>query len=252
MFDLSFKSYSDIAQKRCSEIVKESLDAADLSVIESDICSRHVKFLVPLLKSRYEIGFLTNLYYQMCLKIGLCSNTLIHYYFLMSDRQYMYLNSRPRENMRLYRSSTVLYNTIFNIRPLESYDLKECFGISVKKIQKTTPNNISSYRRVHLIWLEPRLDVINTLNPRSLVEFRFLVTQMMQKRRGLVVSFLDKFFDNFRSEIYRLGISEATRSGDLDKDQYYKLYLYLRSRKDYKNSTFLQAAACADENILSL
>ena len=188
----------------------------------------------------------------MCLRLGLCSNSLIHYYFLMSDRQCLYLNSRHSENMALYRSSTVLYNTIFKIRTLESYDLRNCFGISIRKIQKTAANRNPSYKKVHLLWLEPRLDVISSLSPRSLVEFRFLVTQMMQKRRCLVVTFLDKFFNDFREDLFQLGIDETTQSGDLDKEQYYKLYLYLRNREDYSRSTFLQAAAQAEDNMISL
>lgn len=239
-----------MAQKRCSDLVRGSLEVNNSS---NETCDRHhVKFLVPLLKSRYEVGFLRNLYYQISLRIGLCANTLVHYHFLMSDRQYAYFVAKPGQNMRLYRSSTILYNTIFNIRRLESFDLETCFGINVRKIQNTAQINIPSYRKVHLVWLEPRLDVINNLNSRSLVEFRFLVTQMMHKRRMLVVSFLDKWFENFRDDIGQLGINDTTRSGDLEKDQFFKLYLYLRSREDYKKSTFLQAAAQAEESILSL
>lgn len=248
LFDLSYKTHSDIAQKRCAEIVK----AADSSLGKSLICDRHVKLLVPLLKSKYEAGFLRNLYYQVCLRLGLCSNSLVHYYFLMSDRQHAYLVARPRENMRLYRSASVLYNTIFNLRTLESYNLEKCFGINVKKIQNTAANNIASYRKVHLVWFEPRLDVINTLTPRSLIEFRFLVTQMMHKRTGLVVKFLDRFFDDFRKDLSLIGIEDSTRSGDISKEQYYKLFIYLKDRPDYKNSTFLQAVASAEENVLSL
>jgi hypothetical protein len=211
-----------------------------------------VKFLVPLLKSRYESGFLRTLYYQMCLRLGLCSNLWIHYYILMSDRQHAYLKAKPCEDMRLYRSSSVLYNTIFNVRTLESYDLQDCFGIPIRKIQKTSATNNASYRKVHLVCLEPQRDRLNQLDPRAFIEFRFLVTQMMHKRTGLVVTFLDRFFDNYRDDIRQLGVEESTRSGDLSKEQYYRLFLYLKSRMDYKNSTFLQAAARAEENVFSL
>lgn len=258
LFDLSYKTWNDGAQERCASIVSESLknklhdnDAA-ISDGDTDRRDNLVKLLVPLLKSRYESGFLKTLYYQMCLRLGLCSNSLIHYYILMSDRQHAYLEAKPCENMRLYRSSSVLYNTIFDVKTLDSYDLQKCFGITIRKLQKTSATNNDSYRKVHLVCLEPRLDVLKQLDPRAFIEFRFLVTQMMHKRTGLVVSFLDRFFDNYKDDIRLLGIEESTRSGDMDREQYYKLFLYLKNRSDYKNSTFLQAAARAEENVFSL
>jgi hypothetical protein len=184
--------------------------------------------------------------------MGLCSNSWIHYYMLMSDRQHAYLRAKPCENMRLYRSSSVLYNTIFNVKTLESYDLEKCFGITIRKIQKTSATNNASYRKVHLVCLEPRQDVLRQLDPRAFIEFRFLVTQMMHKRTGLVITFLDRFFDNYKDDIRHLGIDGSTRSGDMSKEQYYTLFLYLKHREDYKNSTFLQAAARAEENVFSL
>lgn len=249
LFDLSYKTWNDDAQRRCVSIVRQSLP--DSREHDHD-CDGRIKILIPLLKSRYESGFLRALYYQMCLRLGLCSNSWIEYYMLMSDRQHAYLEAKPSEDMRIYRSSSVLYNTIFNVRTLESYDLEKCFGISIRKIQKTSATNNASYRKVHLVCLEPRTGVLEQLEPRAFIEFRFLVTQMMHKRTGLVVKFLDRFFDNFSHDIHHLGIEETTRSGDLSKDQYYKLFLYLKSREDYKNSTFLQAAARAEENVFSL
>uniref|UniRef100_A0A6G1SP28 Uncharacterized protein n=1 Tax=Aceria tosichella TaxID=561515 RepID=A0A6G1SP28_9ACAR len=256
LFDLSYKTWNDGAQERCASIVRESLDKLDDETRNPDgkvdNCDGRIKLLVPLLKSRYESGFLRALYYQMCLRLGLCSNAWIHYYILMSDRQHAYLEAKPCVNMRLYRSSSVLYNTIFNTKTLESYDLQKCFGIPIRKIQKTSATNNASYRSVHLVCLEPRQDVLKQLDPRAFIEFRFLVTQMMHRRTGLVVAFLDRFFDDYKGDIRHLGIEDSTRSGDMSKEQYFRLFLYLKNRADYKNSTFLQAAARSEENVFSL
>lgn len=240
MFDLSYKIYSDIAQKRCASIVTDQVEGGQ------------IKFLVPLLRSRYEAGFLRILYYQNCLRLGLSSNSWVSYYFLMSDRQHAYLYAQPSKNMRFYRSSTVLYNTIFDIKTLESYELENCFGINIKKLQKTSVNNNSAYKKVHLVWLEPRKDTIHQLEPRAFIEFRFLVTQMMHKPTGLTTKFLDRFFDNYKQDILQLGISESTRSGDLSQEQFYGLFLYLKRRGDYETSTFLQAAARAEDIVFTL
>lgn len=243
IFDLSYKTHNSIAQERCAEIVKETGDS-------SGGCDRAVKLLVPLLKSKYESGFLRSLYYQVTLRLGLFANTWVHHYLLMSDRQHAYLMAQPCKSMRLYRSSTVLCNTIFNIRTLESYDLAGCFGINVRKIQNTAAKKNASYQRVHLVWLEPRIDVISSSDARSFIEFRFLVTQMMHKRTCLVFDFLDKFFDDHRDDLSKFNIDADTRSGDLSKEQYYDLFLYLKNRHDYQNSTFLQAAVKAEESFL--
>lgn len=249
IFELSYKTYSDIAQKQCADIVQNGHDLTRKFWDDSDTSDKNVKLLVPLLMSRHEVGFLRHLYYQVCLRLGLCSNSFVHYYFLMSDRQQAYMEAKPGHNMRLYRSSSVLYNTIFDMKTLESYDLEKCFGINLRKIQKTAKANNASYKRVHLVLMKPNLDVINSLGPGALLEFRFLVTQMMQKRRVLVLEFLDRFFDNYKDDVAKVGINETTRAGDLSKEQYYQLFVYLNSRLDYRGSTFLQAVASGEETM---
>lgn len=218
---------------------------------EHSNCDKNVKLLVPLMKSRYESSFLKNLYNQMSLRIGLCSNTLIHCYFLMSERQFNYLIAKPGENFHLYRSSTILYNTIFNVHKLDVYDLKSCFEINLKKIQSTSHSNRTSYKNVYLVWLEPKVNIISKLDGKSLLEFRFLVNQMMQRRKCLVISSLERWFDNCSTHLEQYGITRSTRSGDLSIKQYYDLFMYLKNREDYKGSTFLQAVASTEENILS-
>lgn len=214
--------------------------------------SNIVKFLVPLLKSRYEAGFLRNLYYQFALNMGLCSNNFIHYYFLMSERQYNYLSAKPKEKFKHYRSTTVLYNTIFKIHPLDVFDLKECFDISIKSIQNTSKIHKSSYQKVYMIWLEPRLEIMTNSDSKSLIEYRFLINQLMHKRTSSISATLEKYFDNCGRDLSQMDISKESRSGDLTHEEYFRLFKYLRSREDYPQSTFLQAAAHADENILAI
>lgn len=204
---------------------------------------------MPLLKSKYESGFLRNIYYQMCLKIGLCSDTLVHYYFLISDRQYNYLVAKPKVNLRYYRSHTVLYNTIFNIHKLDSYDLGHCFQIPIREIQKTAQAKNSSYKDVHLLWLEPRLDVLGDDKSRFLLGFRFLVNQIMYKRTALVLPFVQQWFGDCTDDVFKLGITKSTKAGDLEIEQYYLLHKYLINRPDYKTSTFLEAAAMVEDNL---
>lgn len=187
----------------------------------------------------------------MCLKIGLCSDTRVHYYFLVSDRQYNYLVAKPKVNLRYYRSHTVLYNTIFNIHKLDSYDLNHCFRIPIKDIQKTAAANNSSYKEVHLLWLEPRLDVLKDQDSRSLLEFRFLVNQIMHKRTSLVLPHIRRWFEDCSDDVFKFGITESTRAGDMEVEQYYMLHRYLIDRLDYRSSTFLEAAAAVEENLNS-
>lgn len=185
----------------------------------------------------------------MCLKIGLCSDTLVHYYFLTSDRQYNYLIAKPKIDLRYYRSHTVLYNTIFNIHRLESYDLNNCFRIPIRDIQKTAQTKNSSYKEVHLLWLEPRLDVLGDQDSRFLLGFRFLVNQIMYRRRALILPIVQQWFGDCTDDVFRLGITDSTRAGDLEVEQYYMLHRYLINRPDYRNSTFLEAAASVEDNL---
>lgn len=79
-----------------------------------------------------------------------------------------------------------------------------------------------------------------------------MVSQLMYKRRAPVISKLEDWFDGLDDGLDRLGIAESTRSGDMEIERYLELYRYLSSRPDYRNSTFLQAASQAEENIDSL
>lgn len=177
----------------------------------------------------------------MCLRLGLCSQTFIHYYFLMSDRQFMYMNARPGEAFNHYRTSTVVYNTIFNVHKLESFDLQSCFEIELKKIQKTVSSRAPRYQQVHLVWLEPRLDILNSNSSNQMLEFRFLMTQLLHRRKALVLKEIQKWFDVDKAELLNMGIGSQTRSGDLDIKQYIKLFSYLKNQPNYKDSTFIEA-----------
>lgn len=252
MFDLLYKQHCDTAQTRCANLVKESLQLNHQAETSSEDKKPQVKFLVPLLKSKYEAGLLRVLYYQVALKLGLCSPTYIEYYFLMSDRQYNYLNAEPSKNLMVYRSSTVLFNTIFNIEALSSYDLSSGFGISLRKIQNTSNNNRQNYKKVHLVRLLPRIDILAKYDSRFMVEFRFFVMQLMHRRSETVTKFLRRWFDFLDSDIAYLGIDRSTRSGDLTKEQCLQLYCQMRSLPGHKNSTFLQAARQGEENVQAL
>lgn len=63
---------------------------------------------------------------------------------------------------------------------------------------------------------------------------------------------LENWFDDLGDGLESIGITGSTRSGDLHSNQYLELFKYLSNRRDYRQSTFLQAAACAEENINSL
>lgn len=243
------KKYCNESQRRCSTILKEMLENQSEEPSQNKGCDNQIKMLVPLLLSKHETGFLKNLYSQVSLRLGMCSSSVVDYYFLMSDREYNYLKAQPLKNLNLYRPSTVLNNTIFDHQVLDSFELKSCFGVSLNKIQKTSASTKSLYSMVHLVWLRPKLEVINKLEPENLLEFRFLINQVMHRRSGPVLPLLEKWFHDCGKDISYLGIDETTISGGLNSEQYYRLFLYLKSRPDYRNSTFLNAAACADENI---
>lgn len=252
LFDLLYKQHCDSAQTRCANLVSEALSYGSQANILEKERSQKVKFLVPLMKSKNEAGFLRSMYYQVTLKLGLCCSMYIQYYFLMSDRQYSLLNAIPSKNFWLYRSSTVLFNTIFNINSLNAYDLKSGFGISLRSIQNTSKKYRKNYELVHLVSLLPREDVLAQFDPRSLVEFRFFVMQLMFRRSRQVTRFLRQWFDYSDKDIAHLGIDECTRTGDLTKEQCLQLYCYMRSLRGYRDSTFLQAARQGEENVQAL
>lgn len=247
LIGLSIVLGDETAQKRCSDIVSENISLPS-SINEAHPTSQKVKFLVPLMNKKFEGVFLKSLYHQLSLRRGLCSNNLLEYYYLMSDRQFKFLDAKPSGDLRLYRSTTILYNTIFSMKSLETFDLATSFEIKLRKLQKTSSAaKRLPHHTVHLVRLKPRLDIIDALDARSLMEFRFLVNQMMVKRISLVLPFMKNWFKNCDQDIARLGITEKTRSGDLDKEQFLQIYMYLKERNDYRRSTFLQAVECYDE-----
>lgn len=243
----SFKASFNNTDNNCSDIVRESL-LIDGCISNHKNCDLNVNILIPLLLKKYESTFMTHLFYQFCLRIGLCQDVLVNYYILISHRHYKLLSARAGGNLNLYRRTSVLPNMIFNMHRLHTFNLKESFRIDLKKINQANYNikASSAQQQVHLLRLEPKQDFLDSMSPKSLLELKFLVTQMMAKRKTLVFKFLDRWFDDCEPFLTTIGITEATRSGDLNNEEYLRIFRYLQSKSSYKSSTFIHAVASCE------
>lgn len=237
----SYKSSLGTSSNVCASIVRENLGIqhGELNQIS---CDRDVKVLIPLMMKQYESSFMTHLFYQYCLKIGLCNDIFVHHYILLSNRQYKLLNAQVGGNLKLYRRISVLPNMLFKIHWLKTFDLKECFDIDLKNINERK-NADPSQRQVHLAWFEPKQEFLDSMEPASFLELKFLVTQMMERRTTFVYEFLERWFDGCGLYLSTLGITNSTRTGDLSYEDYQRIFAYLRARPNYKNSTFMHAVS---------
>lgn len=209
-------------------------------------CDIPIKIVIPLLRMKDEKFFMHNLYYQASLRVGFCSLPTIQYYMLLSDRQWMQLIAQPGHQYQ-YRSSSIFMNTVFNVTSLESLDLESSFEIKLRNLQTTARAKEMSYPNVHLVCLEPRASNIGLVQPRFLLHYKYLVTQMMYKRTNRVHKSLQNFFQRFDKDLTRMGISSDMRVSDLDPDLFFKLFVYLTRRPDYPNSNL---ANIADREII--
>lgn len=239
LVDLAYKPYTDEVHQKYHRIAKSC-------------SSSQVNFLIPLLPSKLEVGFLKHLYDHVALKLGLFSTSIVHYYMLMSGRQYAYLEAKAGSNFSSYRNMSVLINTLFEVSKMDSFDLKESFGISLRNIQTTSKSRKDLYKEVHLVHLNPRHAVIKAAQGKSLIEYRFLVNQLMYRRKNLALPIIEQWFGDCRDEILQFGVTPTTRSGDLDWVQYYNLHRFLRGMANYKGSLFLQAAERSEHELASI
>lgn len=242
-----YELYDTEAQRRCADIVRDNSSQIERSPekeLKSDRDAQ-IKFLIPLMKRNSEIGTLKNIFYQVAFRLGLCTNTFVQYYFLMSDRQYRYLISLPSKNLKLYRSETVLYNTLFTINHLGTYDLREDFGLSLHTIQRAKHTETD----VHLVHMKPREDIICRFDPSFMAEFRFFVVQGMFHPTRRVATFIRSWFDISEKDCAHIGIHKKTRIGDMTKEQFLLLFCFLRDLPYYKDTTFVSAAKQSEESL---
>lgn len=175
---------------------------------------------------------------------------------LVSGRQFMYLNSKPSGNLQFYRSSSVLFSTVFDLELLHTMDLREAFDITLRRIQQTKISEdhprSSLYNQVHLVKITPKANIFEIFTPNGLLEFRFLVNQCMQSRRLNVIPFMERWFSNCTDDLYRMGFGNPKRFGDMTCDDLLRLYAYISSRQDYHMSTLQAAASVIETSIEQL
>lgn len=207
-----------------------------------------VKILIPLQRDKHEAGLLRSLYYQATLKTGLFSIINPICYLLISDRYFNILSAKPGHKLTLYRPGSVLYNSVFNMNKIDSFDLEKSFGLSLKKIQRATQGQNLENPKVHMIRVEPKSEIIDSLSPQCFLEFRFLVSQLMARRKALVLPSLEKWLDIDQEDIKKINIDKSQRTGDLNHEHYLRLFMYIRKLPNYRGSVFMQAAMQSDEN----
>lgn len=191
---------------------------------------------------------MAHLFYQFCLRVGLCQDVLVNYFMLVSHRHHKLLSAQAGANLSIYRRTSVLPNMIFKMHWLQTFDLRDCFNVDLRRINHTSQNLRSnpSHQQVHLVWLEPNLKFLDSMEPQSFLELKFLIAQMMAKRKALVSNFLDKWFDGCDPYLSTIGITKETRSGDLKGEDFLRIFLHLRGLPSYKSSTFIHAVSSCE------
>lgn len=202
----------------------------------------NVKYLIPLRSFKGEMTLLNHLYDHTVLRIGLYADDIFpQYYILMTSRRLSIIEALSEEkNLRLYRSLSIAFNTLFKIEKLLSFDLKDTFELQRRQIRTSKALDSSD---IHMVRLKPRRDILDSNQAESLMEYRYFVRQLMSKPTGKLSPTLNKLFMIGHSDLLvrEFGITDKTRTGDLSRDSYWKLYLYVRSLPVYQTSLFMQA-----------
>lgn len=250
LFDLSYKIQDDEAQTRFSEVVQ----SGRLSAEKTSGCScrgSSVKLVWPLIQGKYESSTLRNIYYQAALRLGPYSDTFVDYYLLLSDRLYSNLSAKPGGNLVNYRGKSVFHSTFFKLHSLDQFNLKNCFNIGLHRIQSTAKSNNSLYENVHWVRWEPNVERINEVGPNFMIEYKFFVHQIMSKRTALVMPSVENWFRGCRRDLYEIGLTDKTTVGQVNVEQFFKLFKYLRSRPDYESSPLRQVIAMTETTSFS-
>lgn len=235
---LSLQTYSNEAQGRCSEIMKASCENLNKFPREK---TGNVKYLLSLRSFKADMSLLNYLYDHTTLKLGLyANNTYPIYYLLMTNRRLSFLQSKSSDkNLKLYKPISVSFNTIFNIQDLLSFDLKDTFELRRNQIHKIKNHKNSD---IHLVRLEPNKQLIESVSSQWLQEYKFFVKQLMIKPRSKTLPTIGKWFKVDKKHISSVfNINENSKNGDMEYEQYWKLYMYLRRLPFYKKSVFSQA-----------
>ncbi|RWS17741.1 dimethyladenosine transferase 2: mitochondrial-like isoform X3 [Dinothrombium tinctorium] len=151
-----------------------------------------VKMIIPLTPI-IETKFLRPLFIQMAHLTGIftCGRAQILTFVSCYEYSYMKGNAEQR-NLNNYRSSSVLYNTFFDVEFLAEVPW-DCFepkiGTNSNKLKK---QKVSS---AFMVRLTPRKDLPEKLPTIYWLDYIFFVQQAMTKRTAYILAFLELVVD---------------------------------------------------------
>lgn len=228
------------ANEICSSLIKNSSHTLNRYPLYKP---GNIKIMIPLQRDKFEAGFMRSIFEQLCYRLGTFSEFTPLYYSLMSEKYYNCLSARPGCNLKIYRNVSVLYNSIFKIDKIESFDLSTSFGLNLRQVQRAQRISLENEPQVHLVRFEPKMEVVKSMSSQALLEYRFFVSQLMFSRRAFMIPSIKKLFDiEDRYIIRELRLNEHHRTGDLSFEQYLRIFHLLRQHPNYNDSLFIQAA----------
>lgn len=220
------------SENLAARVAAKALDhtTSNEPVARDNYRGRNLKMLIEA--SQRGTTLLKNIYYQSILRVGYCAYCPVHYYLILPSNINNYLQANKTALLNKFRSTTVIFNALFDIEYLDSFEAVEDFGL---KKQAT----------LHLTSLMPKLDVLDDLGADKLLEFYVMISQVMTHRRRILIDAINNWYVNGSECMRHLGIDESVRVGDIGPDQYLKLFKQLRDSPEYEQSNF---KLCYEQN----
>ncbi|KAF8794448.1 26S proteasome non-ATPase regulatory subunit like protein [Argiope bruennichi] len=218
-FDDDSVSYLDAFFKDVPKLSwEEGAPFRIFSIISNKKSIRFSRFLLAALSNRCSIFF-----------YGRCELFLV-----LSHSEYLYLMAEPKENFAIYRWSTVLYRSFFEISVLNKFT-PDIFSPSPSRHgkKKNEENNF------YLVKFIPRSDLFSSLvNNNKLQDFYFFIRHLLVKRTGLVIPTMEGWVPSCGPRLIKEGMNVFTRFGDLSPEQLLMLFNQFSSWPEYEESTF--------------
>ena len=109
----------------------------------------------------------------------------------ISEEEHKYMTAKPATKFNLYRSSTVLFNTLFDIETLETVSYNE-FGVYPKDDLQSdkSSSNPKLKGKAKLVRLTPKL-YLDQMDGQTLNDYYYFVVQTFMKRKNYVIPFLE-------------------------------------------------------------
>ncbi|XP_021934048.1 dimethyladenosine transferase 2, mitochondrial isoform X2 [Zootermopsis nevadensis] len=191
-----------------------------------------------------SLSFIKHVIQSHVFQTGIIAYGRPEFYFIMSPAQYFYLTCRPGDGYFFYRSTSILFQLIFEWNLLEKlprtgflpWEAKH----SIKKWSKLVKVQTIDPDFMYLVKIVPRRDFFRTVvSADQLQPLWFFVRHHLRSRKNRVIPQLEKWIPGCGPRIIMDGMTIFTEFGDLTPQEILSVFQKFVSWPEYPECPFL-------------